>query len=103
MRRDLRHYCAKLVTVHDKSGQLVPFRRREAQRQLRPGRNAFILTHEDKSMQELFDVVKKIHDNMPAEYRPDTVAANANELAFAGIESGTASAPPRTFRASVAV
>jgi hypothetical protein len=128
MRRDLRHYCAKLVTIHDKSGQLVPFRWREAQRQLHAklerqlearglvraiilkarrlgistyvsarfyhhvtlwtGRNAFILTHEDKSTQELFDVVKKIHDNMPAEYRPDTVAANANELAFAGIDSG---------------
>lgn len=52
------------------------------------GRNAFILTHEDKSTQELFDLVKRIHENMEDEFRPDTVAANANELAFAGLDGG---------------
>jgi hypothetical protein len=36
------------------------------------GRNAFILTHEDKSTQELFDLVKRIHEHMPLDYRPQT-------------------------------
>lgn len=52
------------------------------------GRNAFILTHEDKSTKELFDLVKLIHERMPDDYRPDTVAANENELAFGGGMNG---------------
>lgn len=52
------------------------------------GRNAFILTQEDKSTQELFGLVKRIHENMPADYQPATQAANANELSFAGLDGG---------------
>jgi len=48
------------------------------------GKNAFILTHEDKSTQELFDLVKRIHDYMPDDFKPATESANANELSFAG-------------------
>lgn len=52
------------------------------------GRKTYILTHEDRATQQLFGMVKRIHDNMPDEYRPVTSAANANELNFAGMESG---------------
>jgi hypothetical protein len=52
------------------------------------GRNAFILTHEDKSTQELFDLVKRVHEHMPHDYRPGADAANANELAFSGLDGG---------------
>lgn len=55
---------------------------------LHPGTNAYILTHLDTSTQELFELVKRIHDNIPGDYRPATVAANANELAFAGYDGG---------------
>lgn len=52
------------------------------------GHRAFILTHEDKATQTLFDVVKRIHENMPGDYRHDLKAANENELDFEGTESG---------------
>lgn len=52
------------------------------------GRSAFILTHEDKATQNLFAMVKRIHAHMPDDYRPGTDAANANELAFAGMDGG---------------
>lgn len=55
---------------------------------LRLGTRAFILTHEDKSTKELFDLVKRMHENMPRDYQHDTVAANANELNFADMDSG---------------
>lgn len=128
MRRDLRHYCASMVAIQTKSGDLQPFVWREAQAQLHDklerqldarglvraivlkarrlgistyvgarfyhhatlnlGKNAFILTHEDKSTQELFDLVRRIHEHMPADYRPDTSAKNANELSFDGLDGG---------------
>lgn len=124
----LEDYCTRFVRIADKTGNLVPFAWREAQRQLHAriekqldsrglvraivlkarrlgistyvgarfyhrstlwrGRNAFILTHEDKSTQELFGLVKRVHENMGEDYRPTTVAANANELAFAGYNGG---------------
>lgn len=127
-RNDLEHYCAKLARIQTKGGKIVPFKWREAQRQLHKriekqldsrglvraivlkarrlgvstyvgaryyhrsslwrGRNAFILTHEDKATNELFELVKLIHSNMPLDYRPDTDAANEKELAFAGMNGG---------------
>lgn len=50
------------------------------------GHRAYILTHEDRATQNLFGMVKIIHDNMPDDYRPATSAANANELRFAGMD-----------------
>lgn len=128
MRGDLAHYCAKLIRIQTKTGELKPFTFNEAQRRLHAklekqldarglvraiilkarrlgistyvgarfyqkstlwlGRNAFILTHEDKSTQELFDLVKRMHDNMARDFRPATEAANANELSFAGLDGG---------------
>ncbi len=55
---------------------------------LRRGHRAFILTHEDKATQALFDMVRRMHNNMPRDYRHDLLAANENELDFAGTESG---------------
>lgn len=52
------------------------------------GKNAYILTHEDKSTQELFDLVKRTHDHMDDAFKPPTTAANANELSFAGLDGG---------------
>jgi hypothetical protein len=52
------------------------------------GRHTFILTHEDKATQQLFNMVKLIHDNMDEELKPGTEAANANELKFAGHNGG---------------
>lgn len=52
------------------------------------GHHAFILTHEDKATQTLFDMVKRMHDNMAADYRHVLQAANENELDFARMESG---------------
>lgn len=52
------------------------------------GKNAFILTHEDKSTQELFDLVKRIHENMPGDYQPDAETENAKEFTFTGLDGG---------------
>jgi len=52
------------------------------------GHRAFILTHEDKATQTLFDMVRRMHENMPDAYRHPLLAANENELDFAGMESG---------------
>ncbi|WP_341702614.1 hypothetical protein [Ferrovibrio sp.] len=52
------------------------------------GRHTFILTHEDKATQQLFGMVKRIHDNMDPDLKPTTEAANANELKFAEYDGG---------------
>lgn len=52
------------------------------------GKRTFILTHEDAATQTLFDMVKRMHDNMPGDYQHGLLAANENELDFAGIDSG---------------
>jgi hypothetical protein len=53
-----------------------------------PGYRSFILTHEDPATQTLFDMVKRMHANMPADYRHDLLVANENELDFDGIDAG---------------
>lgn len=58
------------------------------QTSLWPGRNTYILTHEDDATRNLFRMAKTMHDNMPAEYRPAEKANNANELLFGGLKSG---------------
>lgn len=52
------------------------------------GQRTYILTHEDKSTQALFEMAKRIHDNMDADFRPAATTQNANELDFGGIDSG---------------
>jgi len=50
------------------------------------GRSVFILTHEDKATQNLFDMAKRYNDNNPI--APSTKNDNAKELSFAALDSG---------------
>ena len=52
------------------------------------GTKAYILTHEDPATQNLFDIVRRYHDNCPEEFRPATGAANAKELSFDRLDGG---------------
>ena len=52
------------------------------------GTKAFILTHEDPATQNLFNIVKRYHDNCPEVFRPSTGAANSKELVFDKLDSG---------------
>lgn len=52
------------------------------------GNRCFILTHEDPATQNLFGMVKRIHDKMPADYRPQDTSNNANALEFGGLDAG---------------
>lgn len=54
------------------------------------GKRVFILTHEDKATQNLFDMVDRYHTNCPDIVRPVTGAANAKELSFPVLDSGYA-------------
>ena len=49
---------------------------------LNKGKQAFILTHQDKATASIFGMAKKFHENVPDTMRPHTGAANANELVF---------------------
>lgn len=51
-----------------------------------PGRNAFIVAHEDKATGNLFDMVKRYHTHNPL--APSTRNSNAKELIFGGIDAG---------------
>lgn len=51
------------------------------------GKTAFILTHEDKATQNLFNMAKLYHEQVPMALKPSTGAANANELAFDRLNS----------------
>lgn len=52
------------------------------------GKRTYILTHEDKATQNLFGMVKLIHDRMPEDLAVTATTANANELDFGGIQAG---------------
>ena len=52
------------------------------------GQRTYILTHEDKATQNLFQMAKRIHENMEDDYRPSATTDNANELDFGRIDSG---------------
>lgn len=51
------------------------------------GVRAFILTHEEEATNNLFDMVKRYHDNCPALVQPSTKASNAKELSFSVLDS----------------
>lgn len=55
--------------------------------QFRRGRKALILTHLAESTDNLFDMTKRYHDNVPAIIRPSTSKTNARELLFDRLES----------------
>lgn len=52
----------------------------------RPGRRAFIVSHEEKSTQNLFAMVKRYDDHNPI--APSKKASNAQELIFGRLDSG---------------
>jgi hypothetical protein len=47
-----------------------------------------IITHEDDATQNLFGMAKRYHENCLPDFRPQTSASNANELAFGRLDSG---------------
>lgn len=55
---------------------------------LRPGKQAFILTHEQPATDNLFNMAKRYHENCPLPVRPSIKASNAKELIFDGKDSG---------------
>ena len=60
------------------------------------GKTAFILTHEDRATQNLFGMAKLYHDSVPQALKPNTSAANANELQFDRLASRYAVGTART-------
>jgi hypothetical protein len=53
-----------------------------------PGLRCSIIAHEKAASRNLFNLVKRYHDNMPAETRQSTGTSNAEELVFDKIDSG---------------
>jgi hypothetical protein len=52
-----------------------------------PGKQTFILTHEQKATDNLFEMTKRYHANCPDSWRPRTAADNAKELWFIDMDS----------------
>ena len=52
------------------------------------GLRAFIQTHRDEATNNLFEMVKRMHDNCPPLIRPQTRASNAKELSFGVLDGG---------------
>lgn len=55
---------------------------------MRPGMQAYILTHEQKATDNLFGMATRYYDLSPDEVKPTTSRANAKELAFSVLQSG---------------
>lgn len=53
-----------------------------------PGLRCSIIAHEVPASRNLYGIVRRYHDNMPAEEKPSTGTANAEELIFDKIDSG---------------
>lgn len=62
----------------------------------RQGVNAFVLSHAMDTTKKLFLITRRMYDNSMKEFKPDTRAASAQELAFSGLDTtffvGTAGA-----------
>ena len=52
------------------------------------GARSFILTHEDRATDNLFDIVHRYHERCPPEVKPQTGTASAKELSFSLLDSG---------------
>lgn len=52
------------------------------------GRRAYILTHEQKATDNLFEMVRRYHEHLPQILKPTTIAASAKELKFGRLDSG---------------
>jgi hypothetical protein len=53
-----------------------------------PGLRTIIIGHERRASSNLFGIIKRLHENMPAELKPSTGTSNAEELIFDRIDSG---------------
>src|SRR5215471_19732545 len=53
-----------------------------------PGLRTLIVGHERRASSNLFDLVRRFHDNMPDDLRPSTGVSNATELVFDKLDSG---------------
>ena len=53
-----------------------------------PGLRTIIIGHERRASSNLFDIVKRFHDNMPEDLRPSIGVSNREELIFDRIDSG---------------
>jgi hypothetical protein len=53
-----------------------------------PGLRTIIIGHERRASSNLFDLVRRFHENMPEDQRPHTGTSNAQELIFDKIDSG---------------
>jgi hypothetical protein len=53
-----------------------------------PGLRIIIVGHERAASRNLFEIVKRFHENMPDDLRPHTGTSNAEELIFDRIDSG---------------
>jgi hypothetical protein len=51
------------------------------------GQLAYIVTHEDQATQNLFGMAKRFHEHCLPEFKPNASTNNANELAFAEMDS----------------
>ncbi len=60
------------------------------------GKQAYILTHEEKATKNLFDMGKRYHDHCPEILRPHTKNKSAKELYFDVLDSGYAVGTART-------
>lgn len=54
----------------------------------RRGVRAFILTHLDEASQNIYQIVRRFHDNCPVAVRPQTGLANQRSLLFSRLDSG---------------
>jgi len=54
---------------------------------LRPGTTTFILSHESKSTNNLFSMVKRFHDHLPGGMSPGLDTSNKNQLKFTDTEA----------------
>src|SRR5262249_40998432 len=53
-----------------------------------PGLRTIIIGHERRASSNLFDIVRRFHENMPDELKPSTGVSNREELIFDKIDSG---------------
>lgn len=51
------------------------------------GTKSLVLTHLDSATKELFEMIKRYHDNTPDEFKPKAQRNSTNELAFISIDS----------------
>jgi hypothetical protein len=53
-----------------------------------PGARTFIIAHEKAASRNLYEIVRRFYDNLPADLRPSVGISNAEELRFDRIDSG---------------